>query len=519
MITPEQADEILSTFDLCTASTQSRYDAYVATLAERFRLIQQALSDLGDDLGGAVLSNQAERDQLVALLATITDAPCPVPLTYALPTDRTARPKPPLPTLGPANSRYLDPVFSTWIARMTDAGCVSELPGRSFRTPSSVHARAWNADGTLFYVVSTHGNIEPFALNRSTMRASRSGSEVRMAGEPNFHPLQPTVLVGAPNSATTYQIIAYDLAALTTQVLLDLKPLVSFDLANPRTYVGDTGISGDGTRIFAFFGGTGQDKHFLIAVKDVTTGQVWVLNTLASTLNGQPLGVTLGAHIHAASMDKSGRTIKISWASADNSSAPSYWHLDTGVFQSGQVATGGHDAFGYGYRLNQAAVSPYDAAQWQLRDLTDPLNPKALINPVLTPKAVYLADHPSWHHAQPDRLVPFLSGLYRYGQGLDQTLYPWRAWDDELVLVQTDVPAGAGATVWRACHHRSNVRYVALDGTVDASKTYFWSLPRPQISPDGRLALFTSNMEQTLGTETRDPGGFYRQDVFLVELP
>ena len=44
-------------------------------------------------------------------------------------------------------------------------------------------------------------------------------------------------------------------------------------------------------------------------------------------------------------------------------------------------------------------------------------------------------------------------------------------------------------------------------------------MPRPNVSPDGRWVLFTSNWEKTLGTDpTGEPGAGARQDVFLVEL-
>jgi hypothetical protein len=41
--------------------------------------------------------------------------------------------------------------------------------------------------------------------------------------------------------------------------------------------------------------------------------------------------------------------------------------------------------------------------------------------------------------------------------------------------------------------------------------------PRPNVSPDGRRVIFTSNWEKTLGI---DPGtNTFRQDVFLLALP
>src|SRR5204863_4984164 len=96
--------------------------------------------------------------------------------------------------------------------------------------------------------------------------------------------------------------------------------------------------------------------------------------------------------------------------------------------------------------------STWDAAQWQYRALDLPMTTSDLVTPVLLPKEVYLADHASWHNAQPDRLVPFVDANYRYGTNPTT----WRAWDEEVFAVQTDA-AGGGAMVWRFAHHRSNV--------------------------------------------------------------
>jgi hypothetical protein len=131
-----------------------------------------------------------------------------------------------------------------------------------------------------------------------------------------------------------------------------------------------------------------------------------------------------------------------------------------------------------------------------------------LIDP-LQPQVVFLADHTSWNNAAAGTRVPILSSLYRYGSPQP----PWRAWDDEIVAIQTDA-AAAAATVWRFAHHRSAI---APDDGGGAS--YFWYLPRAVISPDGRFALFTSNWEKTLGASvTGEPGGDYRTDVFIVAL-
>lgn len=122
------------------------------------------------------------------------------------------------------------------------------------------------------------------------------------------------------------------------------------------------------------------------------------------------------------------------------------------------------------------------------------------------PKQVYLADHPTWNNARPDRAVPFVTATYRYGANSVE----WRAWDDEILAIPTD----GGADVWRLARHRSDV---GRDGA--PAQTTFWYTPRPNVSPDGRWVLFTSNWEKTLGTDPRAPAGEQaRQDVFLLQL-
>ncbi len=68
--------------------------------------------------------------------------------------------------------------------------------------------------------------------------------------------------------------------------------------------------------------------------------------------------------------------------------------------------------------------------------------------------------------------------------------------------------------MWRFAHHRSNV---ANDD--DPSTISFWYTPRAIVSQDGGFAIFTSNWDKTLGIDARgQPGGMFRQDVFVVEL-
>ena len=471
--------------------------------------------------------NQFNANSRALTLSVLAGSP---PSGYSALTDRVARAKGTLPALGPAGSTFLDPVFGSNITRITDGAVRPGLPNYSYRTPSSVHANAWSADERYFFAVSTDGTIIPFSFDRMNGRAQRlqpsatgdGGLTLQFFNEPTFSYIVPGIAYATFNGigSNLRSVDQYDFETGEYSQLLNLDTLAP-NLAG--TYIGGLGVSaGPVERLIAFFGGTSQDRHFYLVVFDRNNpGNRHLLDTAASTLDGIPTSTILNFKIHAANIDRSGRFVIIYPTSADlqapRSAPPVYvWDLETGAFTAlplVQAITGGHDAFGYGDRVNQDCcttnIKDWDAAQWQYRSLYTPLSTVDLVVPVLRPEEVYLADHPSWHNAQPDRLVPFLEASYRYGANTTQ----WRPWDEEIIAIQTE-GAGSGATVWRFAHHRS-----AVANDADPSWIYFWYTPRVNISPDGRWALFTSNWEKTLGTDPRaEVGGAYRQDVFLISL-
>ncbi|MBA3885085.1 MAG: putative Ig domain-containing protein [Acidobacteria bacterium] len=450
------------------------------------------------------------------------------PSTYEAITDRQTRSKGPLVELGSAGHVFHDPVFGTRLRRVTDGATRPDAPDRSYRTPSATHSNAWSADGRYFYTVSTDGTSLPYAFDAATMTATRleptttgaGGRTLRFFAEPTFSYVTPGLLYGTYNGAGSNlrSVDQYDIETKQYRSLLNLDTLVP---GLEGTYAGGLLNSGGATeRLVAFFGGTSQDRHMYLVVFDkADPSKRRLVDTLASTVDGAATNILLHFSIHATAIDRSGRFVTIYPTGGDlaapRSAAPAYvWDLTTNTFTATplvQTRSGGHDAYGYGVRVNQdcCTSSSWDAAQWQFRSLAKPLVTSDLIAPVLQPKAVYLSDHPSWHNAEPDRLVPFLDATYRYGANTTA----WRAWDDEIIAVQTDQPATGGA-VWRFAHHRSNV---AHDN--DPSRISFWYTPRVNVSPDGRWALFTSNWEKTLGTDPRgDAGGAARQDLFLIEL-
>jgi hypothetical protein len=447
---------------------------------------------------------------------------------YEAVTDRVAYPKPAVPALGPAGSALQDPVFKSTIFRVTDAATRPAYPNRSYRTPSSPHQNSWSVKSSYFYVMGSGGaGPIPYSFDPSTGTARRiqasgvgdGGMVLKFYIEPQFSYVDDSIIYGSSNGAgsTKRTIDQYDFNTGAYTRLMDLDTIVA---GLSGTYIGSVASSGGPTeRIMAFFGGTSQDRHRYVVVFDRANPQNrHLVDTIGSTVDGVPSPVRLDFSLHHVMIDRSGRYAMLYTTSADQaaprSAAQEYlWDIATGgITELGAAALPyGHDAFGYGAYVNKdcCTTTTWDAGQWQFRNLSSPLATRDLIGTVLTPKAVYVSDHTTWNNARPDRLMPVISGLYRFGT----TGSAWRAWDDEIVAIQTDA-AGGNSTVWRFAHHRSNVDY---DG--DPSRTAFWYQPHPNVSQDGRWVLFTSNWEKTLGTDAApEAGTAARQDVFLLQL-
>jgi hypothetical protein len=438
------------------------------------------------------------------------------PATYQATTDRDARTKPPLPAVGPANSTLTDPTFGSRMLRVTDSHTRPGSPGRSYTTPSAAHQTAWNVDSSYFYVRSVDGYFIPYAFNTASMSATRvqatgngdGGLVVASQAEPQFSFVSRNVLyVTRQDSANDWPIIQkFDFSTGSYTDLLNLGEAAPIARS---TYVGGLSSSaGAPERVMAFFGGPSQDSHYLVALfAPGLPGSVTLLDTTTSTITANdtktPTSIPLSFHLHHAWLDKSGRYVVLETTAPDRPArAPLYVWDTTGnsvvALPETTALSGGHYATGFGAMVNQdcCTSTTWDAAQWQMRSLATPTANRDLITPVLTPQETYAGDHASWNNAQAGSLVPFVTAYYR----TSSETAPWRAWDDEIIAVQTS--GGSNATVWRFAHHRTSL-------------VSFWDTPRASVSQDGRWAIFTSNWEGTLGG---DPGGGPREDVFMVEL-
>lgn len=431
--------------------------------------------------------------RIVALAVLLAQAQAPT--TYSGVTDRGPRAKPAPIKLGGAGFSFNDPVFGSRIWRITDRFTRSDAVDRSFRTPSATHQNAWSADSSYFYVVSNGGAMIPFAFDKNTGRFGRLET-LRFYMEPQFSFVNDSLIFGSVTApgASLRTIDQYDFGSREYSRLLDLDTLAP---GLQGTLVGGIASSAGPTeRIMAFFGGTSQDRHRFVVVFDRANPQRRrLLDTVASTLDGRPVVAPLGFNLHHAAIDRSGQFVMLYPTSADlaapRSAAQVYtWDIVADVITPLPVLTArsaGHDAFGYGVGVNKdcCTSTAWDAGQWQIRSLSSPLVSRDLITPIITPKQIYLSDHPTWNNARRDRLVPFITATYRHSANTAE----WRAWDDEILAIQTDVGDG-GAEVSRLAHHRSDVR--KDDSPQNVS---FWYLPRANVSRDGRWVLFTSNWE------------------------
>ena len=449
------------------------------------------------------------------------------PSTYFAIGHRITLPKPPVPPLGPAGYRFLDPTFASRILRVTDGSTRPGHPGRSYSTPSAAHQLAWNATSDRFYLRSLDGWFIPYEFDALTMTAARINPTASGDGglllpsqvEPQFSFLDGNIVFGSTRDQADpnhdYPVVQqYDFATGSSTTLLNLRLVTPLD---PDTYAG--ALSSSATlpeKVSIMFGGPSQDSHFKVAVFQVEPAGAnpVILDTRDSTITRNGIaaatGLPLGFLLHHAWIDLSGRYVLL-YPVAQQPFSYLVWDLTTDAITPVTTRPFGHDAVGYGMQVNQdcCTSSAHDAAQWQFRALHAPALTSDLIHPVLTPPQTFLADHTSWNNAQPDRRVPILSSLYRYYKHSYNTA-PWRAWDDEIVAIET----GGGGTVWRFAHHRSDIT-----ADLPGDGTYFWYQPHANVSPDGRWALFTSNWEKSLGVAAvTEPDGIHRTDVFLVAL-
>ena len=436
------------------------------------------------------------------------------PLTYNAITDRVPRPHPPLAQLGAAGSAFVDPTFGTRMMRVTDANIIPAFPSMSYVTMANGQNTEWNADSTKFLVSLLNGysaifQFDPLAFSATLMMDPNNPGEVFFPrGFQMFSFSDPNVYYAMTD--TRHVSVAHNLSTGQTSTIVDWDTLIP-TAGLPSVYFAG-GVSADftGTVFSTPIGGI-QQTHPYIVVYNSTTAQSAVLDLKNSQVqmfgstSFQPLSYQLGYGVHSSFLDRSGRYVSITLGNPISPTAiPNVpltliWDTQTGQISPWGPYPCGHDAVGFGGAVNQCGIqSGTDSNGWWMRQFNNLNNVTELALPEVSQPYRWTTDgHPSWNNARPGMNVPFAQEIF-VTDSLNP-YFPTRAWDGEIIAVPTD---GSG-TIWRFAHHHS-----ILNGN-------FYDQPRANISQDGRYVLFTSNWENSFGT---DSYGNHRLDVFLVEL-
>jgi hypothetical protein len=425
-----------------------------------------------------------------------------------------------LPSIGIAGSPpWIDQVFGTRNARVTDANFTTDLgtSNRSFSTCSAGYQRAWNADGTKFFVVAGDGSHYLVSFDRTTMVTARLGNAALPFGREPGHwdDSNPNVIYGVGTAANHHTIVKVDVTNIpwTTTTFLDLDTIRG---GLSDTYVGALHVANGHMAIS--YGGFSQEEHRY---------HVWFpINNIAArkeidtvTLDGMD-EFDSKFSTHSAQLDMSGRhwnMVRTGSVVDGRPVAPYsnyFWDTTLETVTPCREHSGGHEVLGWNARINADCLGAFDAIQWILTpDLTAVNDNRIeLVTPLVLPQEIFAAEHSSWHNDAAGPHQPFISAIYRYYDGplnIDPTNdVPWRCYDGEIVMVDT---TAAGGTIRRLCHHRTRVD----PDTTTAPFTFHYT-PRANIDPTGRYVIYTSNMDKSLGDD-EGVADTHRVDVFVLD--
>jgi hypothetical protein len=419
---------------------------------------------------------------------------------YTAINDRVLRAPPPTPVLGAAGFRFTDPTFGSRILRVTDANTRPDKVGRSYSTPPGAETNTFNADSTKFYVMDSGGNVIPYNLDPTTMMISRMGNTSNASGglilplraNPEFSRTDPDLIYGFRSGTNTFT--EYRFSTGQSTVLHDPHTCIS----SLNQHTRDITISFDAQRLGGFMGGTSLNDGFIVYLFDQALGCRY-LDTSTGVVGGQwgPVGsinIPDRFTMHNVRISRDGQFFRITRNTCQSTSCTAIdylWEVNTTTVVPCTINThrcGGHKVLGFSSIINQSSIS--DGYQWSIRPNANITNRRELISPLASPIDFAVDSHPSWNNVRAGEGQPVcLTNYYTTRPPVYK-----RAWDEEVICIRTD---GVQSQVWRFAHHRTR----GLN---------FNSLPRGNVSQDGRFFMFNSDWDGTVGTG--------RYDVFMVEL-
>ena len=423
-----------------------------------------------------------------------------VPREYSARTDRKIVPYPDKPPhMGPAGTIITDPSFGSRIVRITDASADPRHMSRSLFTPSSAEQNSWNANSTKLYVDTAGGSFLLYDFDPATMKPHlASAPNLPWNGEPQFSYSKPNLLYGLVRRDPVIQ--QYDIATGKITDIDDASKCVKFQSGDSGHAVS---ASADDNRFSQVIGPV-QDKNYLVYIYDRSLGCRWY-NTQTGEIGGQwgPKG-TISVQdrflVHNARMAKSGKYIYVTRGGGGIGKGWVSWEIDTMNIYVCPRGCKGHHVLGYSHIVGASGMS-HPLEIW-LRPLNALEKTTSLISDLAPAKNFWYDSHYSWNNVGPDDSEPVCFSTYRptNPDTPGTPLLVTGPWENEIDCAETD---GKASKVWRFAH------------TYSTAKNGFWSLPRGNVSPDGRFFMFSSDWQDQLG---KMPNGKYRTDVFVVEL-
>jgi hypothetical protein len=416
------------------------------------------------------------------------------------------------PELGLAGAVTLDPDTGNRVLRATAPGSFGEPLTAAFKTFDSGWKRAWNADSTRFIVSSWGGTGRRYwqAFDPATMRLGNSGVLPVGTHDFEFDQTDPDLLVGLSGGVAK----SYHLVTKVWSTVFDPKS-----------------IGWPGTPWKAVYGGSvvciaggGQDLGWRTICYDRVRHRTWQIDYRAQTINGRPFPVLLrGATVrlpatvthHEVMLSPDGRWLAIDThgnspcneaSLGDYAGTTLFLSLEARTGYEWNVACGGtHWAYGYDGLLAQSTTprfcasgidgAPGDSRAVALRPSDSMLDSEfSQIQPhaFFSDPGWKTAVHLSWANNSGDNQQPVIAAAVG-GTGV---------MGNELVALETTAQEHMGR-VWRIAQHWAT------------TACGFFVYVSPQVSPDGRYALFPSDWAGATGAGVC---GGRRPDVFVFEL-
>ena len=420
-------------------------------------------------------------------------------------TDFNVEPVSIIPTMGPAGSITVDPVFGNKIVRMTDENTL-QLGGAK---PSqfcaagiggSADVNVWNTDSTMLYVEDSGGAGGVLGFNPTTLAVTRL-----------FPKWRPSALVFSkvwPDVAFMFsgtRFSQYDLSDRT----LDTPPApvvvcdFSTQLPAPATWKSIGGVENQDTIFSAAFSVDGaQDTGVYICVFTEGKGyRTWNTQTGEVTGTWGQLGVVSCADrflVHNVKSNKApGNWLCVACTEALPHQGPIYfWNHDTlKVNNIGSVAWGGHWCGGYGRFFNNdsSPTIPYGAHVQRFFSALNQPTPLAVPSPEPSTQTA-LDDHPSFNG-------PAGSMLATTTTAMGKAPYTGAWWDEVLGF-----DLSGNGKVYRFCHTFTSGK----SQTDNLPAGFYADNAIGSVDQRNKFIAFTSDWNQSLLGK--------RADVFVVQV-